>query len=69
MLDAFVESYAGMMILGACQGLGIGMVYTTSNVVLYDEFGKDRLVNSLGWVRGISGFGRILGGIFPGMYM
>ncbi|XP_072027419.1 monocarboxylate transporter 13-like [Amphiura filiformis] len=65
-LDGLVDSYAGMLILGACQGIGLGITYATNNVVLFDEFGKDRLVNSMGYVRGFSGFGRVLGGILPG---
>ena len=66
MLNAIVESYVGMMILGCFQGLGLGMMYSSTNVVLFDEFGKERLVNSMGWARGISGIGRIVGGVLPG---
>ncbi|XP_072018414.1 monocarboxylate transporter 12-like [Amphiura filiformis] len=65
-LDTMVELYSGMMVLGFFQGLGIGMTSSSTNVVLFDEFGKERLINSMGWVRGISGFGRIVGGFVPG---
>ncbi|XP_072020420.1 monocarboxylate transporter 2-like [Amphiura filiformis] len=65
-IDALVDSYVAMLILGACQGLGSGMMVVTYRVVLYDEFGKERLVNSMGWVRGIGGFSRVIGGFLPG---
>ena len=65
-LDALMESYTAMMVLGIFQGLGLGMTYSSTNVVLYDEFGKDRLVNAMGWVRGFGGVGRLIGGVVPG---